>query len=125
MIYELRIYRCVPGRKSALLSRFENETLRIWEKHGIRQAGFWTTLIGKSSQEIIYMPQRFSRSAMLSQASTARREHQQPVADAGRIFCREVSTAQCPETVPADRSPIIIIQKQKIPRATQSKQKKP
>jgi NIPSNAP len=55
MIYELRIYRCMPGRMPALLSRFENETLRIWEKHGIRQAGFWTTLIGKSSQEIIYM----------------------------------------------------------------------
>ena len=55
MIYELRIYRCVPGRQSALLSRFKNETLRIWEKHGIRQAGFWTTLIGKSSQEITYM----------------------------------------------------------------------
>src|ERR1700757_1554980 len=55
MIYELRIYRCVPGRMPALLSRFKNETLRIWEKHGIRQAGFWTTLIGKSSQEITYM----------------------------------------------------------------------
>ena len=55
MIYELRIYRCVPGRQAALLSRFENETLRIWAKHGIRQAGFWTTLIGKSNQEITYM----------------------------------------------------------------------
>src|ERR1700730_15848518 len=55
MIYELRIYRCVPGRKPALLSCFENETLRIWEKHGVRQAGFWTTLIGKSSEEITYM----------------------------------------------------------------------
>ena len=55
MIYELRIYRCVPGRLPTLLSRFENETLRIWEKHGIRQAGFWTTLIGKSNHEIIYM----------------------------------------------------------------------
>ena len=54
-VYELRIYRCVPGRQPALLSRFENETLRIWEKHGIRQAGFWTTLIGKSSEEITYM----------------------------------------------------------------------
>jgi NIPSNAP len=42
MIYELRIYRCVPGHKPAMLSRFENETLRIWEKHGIRQVGFWT-----------------------------------------------------------------------------------
>ena len=55
MIYELRIYRCAPGRMSALLSRFEHETLRIWEKHGIRQAGFWTTVIGESSQEITYM----------------------------------------------------------------------
>jgi hypothetical protein len=55
MIYELRIYRCVPGRLRTLLSRFENETLRIWKKHGIRQAGFWTTLIGKSNHEIIYM----------------------------------------------------------------------
>ena len=32
----------------------ERDTLRIWEKHGIRQAGFWTTLIGNSSQEITY-----------------------------------------------------------------------
>ena len=55
MIYELRTYRCVPGRRSELLSRFQNETLRIWEKHGIRQAGFWTTLVGESNQEIIYM----------------------------------------------------------------------
>jgi hypothetical protein len=55
MIYELRIYRCMPGQLAALLLRFQNHTLRIWERHGIRQAGFWTTLIGKSSQEITYM----------------------------------------------------------------------
>ena len=55
MIYELRVYRCVPGRKTALLSRFQNETLRIWEKHAIRQAGFWTTLVGTSNQEVTYM----------------------------------------------------------------------
>ena len=30
MIYELRIYRCVPGRKPALLSRFENRPLGHW-----------------------------------------------------------------------------------------------
>jgi NIPSNAP len=55
VIYELRIYRCISGRRPALLARFENETLRIWEKHGIRQAGFWTTLVGKSNQELTYM----------------------------------------------------------------------
>ena len=50
MIYELRIYHSMPGKLPALLSRFQNHTLRIWEKHGIRQAGFWTTLIGESNQ---------------------------------------------------------------------------
>ena len=55
MICELRIYRCMPGCQSALLSRFKDETLRIWEKHGIRQAGFFTTIIGSSNQEITYM----------------------------------------------------------------------
>jgi hypothetical protein len=48
MIYELRIYYAVTGRLPALVSRFQHHTLRIWEKHGIRQAGFWTTLIGES-----------------------------------------------------------------------------
>ena len=55
MIYELRIYRCVPGRLPAVVSRFQNQTLRIWEKHGIRQAGFWTTLVGESNQQLTYM----------------------------------------------------------------------
>ena len=55
MIYELRIYRAVPGRLPNLLARFQNHTLRIWEKHGIRQAGFWTTLVGESNNELIYL----------------------------------------------------------------------
>jgi hypothetical protein len=54
MIYESRVYRCVPGRLPALLKRFENITLKLWEKHGIRQAGFFTTLIGESNQELTY-----------------------------------------------------------------------
>ena len=55
MIYELRVYRCVPGRLPALLKRFENHTVKLWAKHGIKQAGFFTTLIGESSQELTYL----------------------------------------------------------------------
>ncbi|MBP0462324.1 NIPSNAP family protein [Roseomonas sp. PWR1] len=55
MIHELRIYRCVPGRLPALLNRFETITLKLWAKHGIRQAGFWTTLIGESNQDLHYL----------------------------------------------------------------------
>ena len=54
MIYELRIYECVPGRLPDLNKRFSTTTLKIWERHGIKQAGFFTTLIGESNQELTY-----------------------------------------------------------------------
>jgi hypothetical protein len=55
MIYELRIYHCVPGRLPDLMKRFDTITLPLWEKHAIRQAGFWTNLVGESNQDLIYM----------------------------------------------------------------------
>jgi hypothetical protein len=54
MILEMRVYRCLPGRLPALQSRFANTTLKLWEKHGIKQAGFFTTLVGTSNQELTY-----------------------------------------------------------------------
>ncbi len=54
MLYELRIYEAMPGRLPDLLKRFETVTLRIWERHGIKQAGFWTADIG-TSNELTYM----------------------------------------------------------------------
>jgi hypothetical protein len=55
MIYEVRVYRCLPGRLPALLNRFQNTTLKLWEKHAIHQVGFFTTLIGESNQELTYI----------------------------------------------------------------------
>lgn len=55
MIHELRVYHCAPGRLPALLKRFETITLKIWERHGIRQAGFWTVAIGDSNNDLYYL----------------------------------------------------------------------
>ncbi len=55
MIYESRVYTVVPGRMPALLARFEKVTLRFWEKYGIRQLGFFTTVVGASSQDLSYL----------------------------------------------------------------------
>ena len=57
MIYELRVYHAVPGRLPDLLKRFDTITLKIWERHQIRQAGFWTTLVGESNQTLHYFLQ--------------------------------------------------------------------
>ena len=51
----MRVYRCVPGRLADLNRRFESVTLKIWEKHGIRPVGFWTTVIGESNQDLTYL----------------------------------------------------------------------
>ena len=55
MLYEQRIYRCYPSRMPALLERFETITLSIWDRHSIRQAGFWVPVVGKSNLELIYL----------------------------------------------------------------------
>ena len=55
MIHELRIYEAVPGRLPDLNKRFSTITLKIWEKHGIKQAGFWTVLVGDGNHDLHYM----------------------------------------------------------------------
>lgn len=55
MIHELRVYRCMPGRLPELNKRFESATLKIWDKHGFRPVGFWTTVIGESNQDLTYL----------------------------------------------------------------------
>jgi hypothetical protein len=55
VIYEQRIYHTMPGRLPDLLKRFEQITLPIWARFGIRQAGFWTVLVGGSSHDLIYL----------------------------------------------------------------------
>jgi hypothetical protein len=55
LIHELRIYHCLPGRLPKLMERFEKNTLRIWGRMGIRQAGFWTVAIGPSNHALYYL----------------------------------------------------------------------
>ena len=55
MIHELRVYHCVPGRLPDLNRRFETTTLKLWDKHGFRPVGFWTTLIGPDNQALHYL----------------------------------------------------------------------
>jgi NIPSNAP len=55
MLHEMRVYTCIPGRLPNLLKRFETVTLKLWDKHGIKQAGFWTTLIGEHNHQLTYL----------------------------------------------------------------------
>lgn len=55
MIYELRIYTANPGKMGALQARFRDHTVTLFEKHGIKNVGYWTNSIGGRSDELWYM----------------------------------------------------------------------
>ena len=54
MVYELRIYRCMPGRKADVLARFRDHTMRLFKKHGIHVVGFWEVVVGEVD-ELVYI----------------------------------------------------------------------
>jgi hypothetical protein len=55
MIYEMRSYRAMPGRLPDLLKRFDTITLKLFDKHGVKQAGFWITEVGESNHNLMYL----------------------------------------------------------------------
>lgn len=57
MIVELRVYHCAPNRLPALLERFRSTTLTFFERYGIRQIGFWTTIVGPDNHALTYLLQ--------------------------------------------------------------------
>lgn len=55
MIHEMRVYTCLPNQMPRLLRRFEGLTLPIWQRLGIRPAGFWTTVLGPTHNDLTYL----------------------------------------------------------------------
>jgi hypothetical protein len=50
MIYEYRAYYVMPGRMPDIQKRFNDVTMRLFAKHGIKVVGFWDTIIGDTSE---------------------------------------------------------------------------
>ncbi|MBK5292443.1 MAG: NIPSNAP family protein [Acidobacteriia bacterium] len=63
-VYELRTYTTLPGRLSALNARFRNHTVKLFEKHGMKNIGYWVPQEepGKSNK-LIYLISHKSRDA--------------------------------------------------------------
>ena len=55
MIYELRIYTAESGKLPALMARFRDHTVALFEKHGLKNVGYWRNSIGGRSDELWYM----------------------------------------------------------------------
>ena len=56
-IFELRTYTASPGNLENLHARFRNHTLKLFEKHGMTNVGYWSPLDGQSGagETLIYI----------------------------------------------------------------------
>ncbi|MFZ0666673.1 MAG: NIPSNAP family protein [Acidimicrobiales bacterium] len=55
MIYELRVYTVYPERMEALKARFRDHTCGLLEKHGMKNVGYWTNVIGGRTDQLVYI----------------------------------------------------------------------
>jgi hypothetical protein len=63
-VFELRTYTSPEGKLDDLVARFRNDTLRIFEKHGMENVGYWLpTDAPASSNTLIYILAHDSRDA--------------------------------------------------------------
>ena len=53
-IYELRVYHCLPNRLDALVNRFANHTLALFEKHGMKNVGYWLPT-AEGNKDLVYI----------------------------------------------------------------------
>ena len=62
-LYELRVYYAPPGKIDELQARFRDHTLRLFEKHGMTNVGYWVPR-ENPNQKLIYIlayPDRAAR----------------------------------------------------------------
>ena len=63
-VYELRTYTVLPGRLPALHKRFAEHTMKLFEKHGIRNEMYWVpTDDARKDNTLIYLLSHESQEA--------------------------------------------------------------
>jgi hypothetical protein len=63
-VFELRTYTANPGKLGALNTRFRDHTLRLFEKHGMTNVGYWVPVDAPNSENtLIYVLAHKSREA--------------------------------------------------------------
>ncbi len=63
-VFELRTYTTLEGKLPALLARFRDHTIKLFEKHGIESVGYWVPADAPRSQNtLVYLLRHKSREA--------------------------------------------------------------
>lgn len=120
-VYELRIYTCNEGKLDMLLTRFRDHTCRLFEKHGIKNIGYWVPVDKENGSEttLYYVLEHKSREAAKESFAAFGKDPDWQAArkaseEGGKIL------AKPPESIfmtATDYSPAIALTKAGVPRA--------
>jgi hypothetical protein len=61
MVYELRTYTAAPGKMPELQKRFRDHTTQLFEKHGMKNIGYWVPT--DKPETLVYIVAHKSREA--------------------------------------------------------------
>jgi hypothetical protein len=64
-VYELRTYTAMPGKIDAVLARFRDHTLKIFERHGMINVGYFVPMdaVDGAGEKLVYVLEHPSREA--------------------------------------------------------------
>ena len=63
-VYEMRTYTATEGKLDAVNARFRDHTLKLFEKHGMKNVGYWTPVEGPmAGTTLVYILEHQSREA--------------------------------------------------------------
>jgi hypothetical protein len=113
-VFELRIYHANPGKLDDLNARFRDHTVKLFEKHGITNLGYWTP-IENTENKLIYVlayPSREARDVSWKafQADPAWKAARDASEKGGKLLAKVESsflraTDFSPEIKPSDAAP--------------------
>jgi NIPSNAP len=53
-VYEMRVYYAAPGKLDALNARFKNHTVKLFEKHGLTNVGYFVPVGDNKTGKLVY-----------------------------------------------------------------------
>jgi len=119
-VYELRVYTCNEGKLDALLKRFRDHTCKLFEKHGMKNIGYWVPVDEENGSKttLIYVLEHASREAAKESFKAFGADPEWQAArkaseEGGKIL------AKAPESIfmtPTDYSPALESEKSGKPR---------
>ncbi|MDB5313310.1 MAG: hypothetical protein JWO38_7512 [Gemmataceae bacterium] len=107
-VYEMRVYYAAPGKLDALQARFRDHTVKLFEKHGMTNVGYFVPVGDNKDEKLVYFLSYPSKEARDKSWATFQQDPdwKQALADsekAGKL----VKKVEVKFLTPTDYSPVL------------------